>query len=383
MVLTNEFPPDRRVYDELISLKNAGHEMHIACFTKENRLSYELLDGINIHRKPISTLMHKLSVGALKLPFYFNFWRKFIADLYNKLRFDAIHIHDLPLTKVGIDIKNKYKIPLVVDLHENWPASLETATHTNTIAGKILSSNMQWRKYEANILNHADAIITVIEEMKNRIVKHSIKPEKIHVVSNTVNTNTFPVYNDKPKSDFVTLFYAGGINIHRGLQIIIQSLPLILREKPNVILNIIGSGSYTTTLKKMVNDLNLKNHVKFLGWKSLEEISKHLAQSDIALIPHLKSEQTDCSSPNKIYQYIYAKKPILTSNCNSLVRIIKETKSGISYKNNSPEDFKRAFFELLDNKNKALDLEYGLSIILEKYNWAIDAQRLVNLYKNL
>lgn len=382
MVLTNEFPPDRRVHDEMISLIQAGHELHIACFTKENRPLYENLDGINIHRKPISNLMHKLSVAILKLPFHFNFWKNFIVKIISKTKIDVIHIHDLPLTKVGVEIKNAYQIPLVVDLHENWPASLEIATHTNTLAGKILSSNKQWRRYEKKILKHADAIITVVDEMKDRISNLGIDAKNIYIVSNTVNTDNFPLFNDKPDPKFFTLFYAGGINIHRGLQVIIKALPDILKEKPNVRLNIIGTGSYQAQLESLVSDLNIKDCVNFLGWKNLDEISRYLAQADIALIPHLKSEQTDCSSPNKLYQYIYARKPILTSNCNSLMRIVEETKSGISYTHDSPEDFSRAFFELLNNKNNTLDLDFGLSLINEKYNWGIDSQKLINLYNN-
>lgn len=382
MVLTNEFPPDRRVHDEMISLVQAGHELHIACFTKEDRPLNEILDGINIHRKPISEFLHKLSVGILKLPFYFNFWKKFIIEIISENQIEAIHIHDLPLTKVGVDIKKLFNIPLIVDLHENWPASLEIATHTNTFAGKILSSNKQWRKYEKDILRHADAIITVVDEMKDRIASLGIPKDKIHIVSNTVNPDNFPIYKDKPDSDFITLFYAGGINIHRGLQIVIKAIPLILKDVPNIKLNIIGAGSYQDHLEKLVSSLNIKSQVHFLGWKNLQEISKHLAQSDIALIPHLKSVQTDCSSPNKLYQYIYAKKPILTSNCDSLMRIVGETKSGISYLNDSEEDFKRALLELLDNKNNKLDLEYGANLINSKYNWSIDSKRLINVYSN-
>jgi glycosyltransferase involved in cell wall biosynthesis len=383
MVLTNEFPPDRRVHDEMISLINAGYVLHIACYTKENRPQFEILEGINIHRKPISNLIHKLSVAALRLPFYFSFWKKFVEKIISEYTIDAIHIHDLPLAKIGADIKRTYQIPLIVDLHENWPASLETATHTNTLAGKILSSNKQWRRYEKRILKHADAIITVVDEMKDRISNLGIKKEKIIIVSNTVEPDNFPLYKEIPDPNFITLFYAGGINIHRGLQVVLNAMPAILKEKPNVRLNIIGTGSYQIQLEKLVSDLNLKNFVNFLGWKNLNEISKFLAQSDIALIPHLKSEQTDCSSPNKLYQYIYAQKPILTSNCDSLVRIVEETKSGISYLHNSPEDFKRALFEMLDSKNNNLDLNFGLNLIQTKYNWGVDSQRLIQLYKDL
>ena len=381
-LLTSEFPEDVRVEKEMDALNNAGHEVHLACYTQKERPKYEKCPNYIVHRKLISSFIYKSSVGCLKFPFYFNFWRKFVTQLFKNENFDAIHIHDLPLAKIGYEIKIKYKIPFILDLHENWPASLEIATHTNTFLGKLLSSNKQWRKYEKRFLGQANSIITVVDEMKMRISKLGIDKNKIYIVSNTINTKDFPLYDDKSDLEFITLFYAGGINIHRGLQVVIKAVSLIIKEKQNIRLNIIGKGSYQSHLEKLVNDLNLENHIKFLGWKNLNEISKLLAKSDIALIPHLKSEQTDCSSPNKLYQYIYAKKPILTSNCDSLVRIVKETKSGLVYTHNSPEDFKKMFFKLLINQNSIIDLEHGSSLINSKYNWSVDSDRLVGLYNN-
>jgi glycosyltransferase involved in cell wall biosynthesis len=381
MVLDHDFPHDHRVEKEIESLTENNHEIILACLNYQTKNPlFEDKGNYKIYRKNISKFIFKSSVAVLKLPFYFKFWEKFVFEILKKEQIDAVHIHDLPLVKIGVKIKSKLNIPLIVDLHENWPASLETAIHTNTFLGKVLSSNKQWRKYEKNILIHADSIITVVDEMKDRISKLGIDEKNIFIVSNTISTKDFPISNKKPNPDLITLFYAGGINIHRGLQIVIKALSLLIKETPNVNFNIIGSGSYQNHLENLVVRLNLENNVHFLGWKNLEEISKYLAQADIALIPHLKSEQTDCSSPNKLYQYIYAKKPILTSNCNSLVRVVNETKSGISYIHNSPEDFKRAFNELIINRDNILDLEFGLNMINTKYNWSIDSKRLINLY---
>ena len=383
MVLDHDFPPDHRVEKEIQTLTSQNHEVILACYSyNEKKIEFEEEKNLKIYRRKISTLTYKSSVAILKLPFYFIFWKNFLNEIVSKNSIDAIHIHDLPLTKVGVYIKNKYKIPLIVDLHENWPASLEIATHTNTFLGKILSSNKQWRKYEQEILPNADAIITVVEEMKNRISNLGIDRKKIHIVSNTVNLDNFQSYKEEQDPEKITLFYAGGINIHRGLQIVIKALPLILREKTNVILNIVGTGSYKPILEELVSDLNLTDHVNFLGWQNLNEISKYLAKADIALIPHIKSAQTDCSSPNKLYQYIYARKPILTSNCNSLARIVNETKSGLVYKHDLPDDFKNAFFKMINNTN-LLDLNYGYNLIKKKYNWGKDSETLIKTYNNL
>lgn len=383
MVLDHNFPTDQRVEKEIDSLIKENHTVVLACFSyKREEPLFENKGNIKIYRKPISTLQYKTSVAVLRFPFYLSFWKKFISSIIKKENIDVIHIHDLPLAKVGVHFKKKLNIPLVIDLHENWPASMESAVHTNTVLGKLLSSNKQWRNYEKHILSFADAIITVIDEMKDRISKLGINSKNIFVVSNTINQTDIPVCDNKPDPKWITLFYAGGINIHRGLQVIINALPLIKTKKNNVRLFIVGKGSYQKYLEQLAMKLNIQDSVFFLGYKKREEMFKLLAKSDIALIPHLKSEQTDCSSPNKLYEYIHAKKPILTSNCNSLERIVKETKTGLSYVHNSPEDFTRALLEMLQSKNM-IDLEYGFNLITTKYNWKVDSQNLIKLYNHL
>ena len=333
MVLDNEFPPDTRVENEIETLAKAGHEIHLACLTFWNRKEFEQKDNYFIHRKKISKFIFKTSVGCLKFPFYFNFWRKYLSELFRKYPFKAIHIHDLPLGIVGYEFKKKYNIPLILDLHENWPALLQMAIHTNTVFGKILSSNKQWRKYEKDILLKADKIITVVEEMKERLVKLGIVPNKIFIVSNTLKIDSFQVPDKKPDPNYFTLFYAGGLNYHRGLQVVIKALPKIIKKIPNIRFWIIGKGSYQKELEKLVEKLELQQSVKFRGWKNQTEIADLLVQSDIALIPHLKYEHTDSTIPHKLFQNMYAKKPVIASNCNPIKRIINKSKCGLVYEN--------------------------------------------------
>lgn len=382
MVLEVEFPHDDRVEKEAASLLNDGHEVHIACFTKKNRPSEERIEGFIVHRKQISALRYKSSVGALKVPYYFNFWQSFLKKLCKSDSYDAIHIHDLPLAKVGLWIKREFGTKLIVDLHENWPAALREATHTKSLLGRILSSDKQWDKYERTILQYADHVITVVEEMRNRIIARGIDEKKIVVVPNTLRMDHFVTGNYKPNSKYITLFYAGGINIHRGLQVVISGLPELCRKNSTIRLWIVGTGSYTENLKKLAMKLEILDKITFFGWKTLQEIADLLSQSDFALIPHLKSEQTDNSSPNKIFQYMYAGKPIIASNCNSISRILKETGTGITYEHNSASAFVDTVEELVTDKEKleAMKLN-GPKYVINKYNWENTSADLLSIYK--
>jgi len=199
MILEWEFPPDVRVENEILALSEAGHEVHLACSTRKNRPESDKFGKAFIHRKKISKFIYKSSVGCLKFPFYFNFWRDFLFPICHREGYDAVHICDLPLSRIGQEIKQKFNTWLIIDLHENWPALLKTAKHTRTIAGRLLSSNRQWIEYERITLPEADKIITVIEEARDRVIHLGIDPGKISVVSNTINYDGLNIKTEKKK----------------------------------------------------------------------------------------------------------------------------------------------------------------------------------------
>jgi glycosyltransferase involved in cell wall biosynthesis len=382
MVLESDFTPDIRVENEVEYLFKLGHDVTVACITQKHRPKFETLKYCKITRKQITDFTKKTSVGCLKFPFYFNFWFKFLNNILQKEKFDVIHIHDLPLTKVGIKLKQKFNIPLVVDLHENWPALIKDAKHTNTLLGKILSSNKQWEKYESIVLHKADKIITVVEEMKNRILKFGLQPDDIFVLPNVMNLSSLDKEITNEYKGKV-LFYAGGLNKHRGLQIAIQGLAILPPEYSYVELRIVGFGNYEKDLKALVNKLDLKERVIFLGRKSQQETYREMNESDIMLIPHLRSVQTDNSSPNKLYQYMYSEKPILSSNCSSLERIINLEKIGCIYEDENPEDFSLKLIELMNiNKNNYMG-KNGKKAVIQKYNWSFNEKVLAKIYSQV
>ena len=384
MVVESEFPPDDRVEKEALSLINDGHQVAIACYTFKKPVSAQNYRGIIIFRKYIPRLIYKSSVGALRFPVYFRYWSRYLKQVIKENSFDTLHIHDLPLAKTGFRMSHQFRIKLVIDLHENYPASLRTTTHTQKkLLGRILHSDRQWRRYEKKYVQKTDLLITVVEEMKQRIVKLGADAGKIVVLENTPLLNEYDPPENKPSPDFITLFYAGGINIYRGLQIVIDGMAFLIPGIPNLRLWIIGKGSYEQDLRRQIQKKGLNEHVTFFGWKPLKEISALLAQSDIALIPHLKSEQTDCSSPNKIYQYALANKPIVCSNCNSLERLINEWNNGIVYIHDSPDDFSKKVGDLIkSDKFRQMGLN-GKMHIVNKYNWNNSVRSLLTAYKNL
>ena len=383
MVLEREFPEDIRVAKEIETLQAAGHKVTLACYTMKGRVEKETLNKLKIVRKPISTFIHKTSVGALKFPFYFSFWKSFLKELLNKEQYDVVHVHDLPLVKVAVDLRKQYGFKLVLDLHENWPSLLDISAHTNTFLGKLLSSTKQWREYERKYVPQVDRLIVVAEEMKHRMVTGNVGIVNYSVVPNTIKLSTYTEVLPNKKNSTLSLFYAGGLNFHRGLHIVLEGLSK-LDKTIDFELIVVGSGSYESELKELNNNLGLTDKVSFLGWKTQDEVYQYLVNCDIALIPHLRNEHTDNTSPNKIFQYMLAGKPVLSADCTYIKNILEETNAGLVYEDVSNDDFRKSLIKLIDNAELRNKLgENGKESILKKYNWDGTSQELLKLYQNI
>jgi glycosyltransferase involved in cell wall biosynthesis len=382
MVLDREFPPDLRVENEIGTLLSAGYEVHVLCYTRSGKSLQEKNDGLIIHRKPITDFIYKTSVGAMTFPFYFNFWREFLGEVIPSQSFEAIHIHDLPLIKVGIEMKNKFQVPVISDLHENWPAYLRISSHTKSLIGRILSPDRRWTEYERKYLLLADQIIVVVDEAKERLVKLGLEPDRINIVSNTLNLKSFNLNEVSGKNDNIILFYAGGINYHRGLQTVIYALAKIKNKKPGIRFWILGEGSYKSDLEKLSQKLGVAELVNFMGWQPYNKMTEKLMIADFTIIPHLKSDHTDSTIPHKLFQYMYAGKPVIASDCLPIKRIVNETNSGYVYPNNDPQSLANILSGLDKEKHKVKG-ENGQKWVKNKYNWENDSRILLDVYRKI
>ena len=391
MVLEGIFPPDERVEKEALSLIESDFEVTILCPDPNiSDSSTEIFRGVRIWRVPSSKFMlKKASAACLTLPFYFKYWRKQVKNALKKDVFDIIHVHDLPLAGPIQKIAKEHSIPVVLDFHENYPDMLAVETRSQTLLGKILIPISKWRNYEISVLDNATHVVSVVEEMKNRLEKINSRPEYI-VVDNTLKVDLWPSpeISSPGKEEDIKLVFVGGLTPKRGLDIAIEGVSIYNKNYGNhreCYLDIYGGGKpeYLNILKSKIEGLNLRRKVNLKGFIKLPESGKVLGSYTAAIIPNIRSIQTDYSSPNKLYQYLYNGLPILSSNCDSLKRFIEENDAGIIYDYQSPAEFAKMLNEMVDRHDFIEMKKRVHRLVAEKFHWDITVQNLVNLYKKL
>lgn len=393
MILDNEFSGDMRVENEVISLVQAGHKVFVLCFTYGKKPVKEIFHGAEIIRIKINTKVKDKMKGLTNtfIDPYSRYWGKQIAPFVKENNIEVLHVHDLYLLGGAYQAAEKidFDIPIVSDLHENYPEALKYYKFSNTFPGNLLISIPKWEKTEIKWVNKADHVITVIEEAVTRYDKLGIDKNKISVVANYVNSDEF--LNAEQDEDLINRFknefvvsYIGGFDTHRGLESVIKSIPLIKDEIPNFKLVLVGKGRNENDLKDLSTKLGVNDLIDFEGWQLPRMLPSYIMASNVCLIPHLKTGHTDNTIPHKLFQYMLLGRPVISTNCDPLARIIKDTNAGLIFSSNNEKELADCMLSLYTNKEDAKRMgENGINAVKDKYNWENTAEALVRLYEKI
>jgi len=383
-------PPDIRVEKEAKTLIGAGHEVHLLLERGADEPVDGTVDGMH--------LMRAIRMGPLREKWYrytFNFtyrdpmWRRAIERFVDARRIEALHVHDLPLVQEAVSVGRKKGVPVVADLHENYPAGLQV-WYQNALKKMTIYNFNRWARYERRILRDVDAVIAVIEESKERITGLGIPPGKIFVVPNTASTERerIPIDPDivsRYEGRFV-VSYIGGFASHRGLDVAIRALPHLRDRIPGLLLVLVGDRNrpYQNYLGRLAGSLGCSGLVEMTGWQPFEKIWSYIEASAVCLVPHARNPHTDTTIPHKIFQYMMVAKPVIVSDCPPLARIIRDAGAGFVFRYDDPAELAAKIIELHDNDSLRGDVaRAGREAFLDRYNWDHTSGELVELYRGL
>lgn len=390
MLLDRTFPPDPRVANEARSLVRDGHEVHLFCLRYDKATpGEEEWEGIRLHRLLIPrAFARKASAVSLEIPIYRWYLRRGWLPRVQRLGIGILHVHDLPLVAEGVRAARALGVPLVADLHENWPAALKTYGYARRFPGRILISPRRWARHERRVLPRANRIVVVVDEARKRLLDMGLDEGRIAVVQNTVSVDEFEGFGVETEilarfeGRFV-LAYLGGFERHRGLETVIEAMPEIARQVPSALLLLVGGGSSEPALRRRVAELGLESRVLFEGWRPFRLFPSYIRASQVCVIPHVKNEHTDTTIPHKLFHTMLLERPVLATDCAPIRRIVEETNSGLIVPSGDPGAMARAAIRLADPALRRQMGEAGRSAVRGRYQWAKDAETLLQLYREL
>ena len=391
MILKHKIPPpDIRVEKEAKTLTGEGHDVHLLLELGPGQERGEDYKGMHLVR---GVGMGRLREIYHRYTFNFTFtdpmWRGAIRDFCRSRRIEVLHAHDLPLVKEAVTVGGELGIPVIADLHENYPAGLQV-WYENKLKKKTIYNLRRWSRYELEMLDRVDAVIAVVEESRERLVGLGVPRDKVFVVPNTASMDRElipidPSIVERYRDRFV-LSYIGGFAPHRGLDTVVKGMRIIRNRIPEVLLLLVGdrNDAYRRYLERLAAELGCSESIEMTGWQPFEKIWSYIEASDICLVPHARNPHTDTTIPHKIFQYMSLKKPVIVSDCPPLKRVVDDSGGGCCFTHDDPDDFVRQVTVLYEDADRRQSMgEAGRTAFLDRYNWDSTSGELVELYERL
>jgi len=399
MVLKKTFPPDIRIEKEVRTLQDADHHIHLLAYRsgKTDERPEEKIEGLLIRR--ISAEWDQLPFAQKHLNsvrFYLTFtnpyWAFHIERYVRDFKLDVLHVHDLPLAGTALNVSRKLGIPLVADLHENYPASLRLSLEADPGSRSWFTPQpRRWVPYERRVVRGATHVVVVVDEAKERLIKdYDLEPDKIMVVMNVEDAHYFKTLDldqdilTRYKDSFV-VSYVGGGGKHRGLDTAIKAMPYLRESIPQAKLLLVGVGRQGgDEYRRIAESQGVQDHVEIIGWQPFHKVPSYIEASHVGLVPHHQNPHTDATIPHKLFQYMLMSKPVIVSSCRPLKRIVEETKSGLVFHSGDPKHLAKQIQTLYSNPQLRSDCAlHGHEAATHQYNWTAEGAKLTRLYQSL
>lgn len=375
-----DYPWDIRVEKFCSALIEGGNEIHLVCRNLARRPREELYDGIHLHRLPFLPWWFGRLNAAFTFPAFFNpIW---LVNMYRHAlahSCDVIIVRDLPMAPAAILIGWLMRRPVIMDMAECYPEMLRSRwKHQRpTLVDRIVRSPALAAAVEKCVIPALDAILVVVKESKDRLVRMGADPSRIFEVSNMPERRRFqeaarPVQvsaGDRP----LEIIYVGLVNASRGLDTVIDAVELHVKRGQKITLRVVGSGAQSPFLERLVMERQLHEHVVFEGWVDNSQVPNLLARADAGIVPHHSTSHWQNTIPNKLFDYMAAGKPVIATDIPPVARVVRDAGCGLLFEDNDAEALARIFQKLEDRSFCRALGTCGREAVAERYNW--DAEK--------
>lgn len=143
------------------------------------------------------------------------------------------------------------------------------------------------------------------------------------------------------------IIYVGGTSFAYGTDILLEAMKIV-NTRRSVILNLVCRKDEIGIINSFIEkEKGLPQWLKVIH-VSGEELENVYAKSDFAIYSSRKSPYYDFCMPIKIFEYISYLKPILTTNCKEIEKLVISNELGI-VKSDDPFDLAEGVIELYEN----------------------------------
>jgi len=384
LILSWEYPPriigglGRHVYHLSTALSALGVSVHVVTKDHPGAPEYEESEGVHIHR----VVSYPPDIPQddwvpWTLQFNIALLEKSVSLLNELKSINVIHAHDWLVAHAAASLKHAYRIPLVATIH-----ATEYGRHQGHLPGpmnKLIHQVEWWLTFESV------RTICCSEYMMEQITTiFELPDDKVDVIPNGIDIESFrkapnvDIHRKKfvPAGDKL-VFFVGRLVYEKGVQTVIEAMPIILSKIPNVTFVVAGSGPHMNQLKSLVCTFGLEEKVIFTGHIDSETLCAFYRSADLTVVPSLYEP-----FGMVVLESMAMGTPTIVADTGGLSEIVVHEETGLKFEPGSPESLAEAMLRVLTDKELSRRLTNdAIAYLGERYNWERIARRTLDVYR--
>ena len=362
MSVINDLYTDPRVDKTCLTLVNMGFEV--------------ILIGCR-HKHSPSLSPRVYQIRRLRLLFKKGplFFAEFNTKLFFYLLFkkcDILTANDLDTLLPNFLISRFRRKELVYDSHEYYCNQI-SVIHRPFVR-KV------WQSIEKYCFPKLKHVITVCDSIAREYQKEY--GVEVKVVRNIPPKANPPITESRsslalPEDQMIVIMQGNNISEDRGAEELVEAMPYV----KEALLLIVGDGTALPALKNRVKELNMEKRVIFTGRVQADLLHNYTYLADIGVsFEKGTSLSYYYSLPNKIFEYMKAGTPFISSNLPERVAIVEKYQTGIIIKDLSPQTIANAINEMTENKALYGQFKANCPLAAQELNWENEEEVIRGVY---
>jgi glycosyltransferase involved in cell wall biosynthesis len=366
--LSWEFPPRiiggiaSHVFDLSRALARRSLDVHVMTCNFPGAKKFENIDGVNVNRFEAYATGDSFLGWALRMQKNMEISS---SDLISGTGgFDVIHAHDWLSGVAGVGLKHLYRRPFITTMH---------STEYGRRAGIHNDFQQSIHEIEGWITHESWRVITCSYYMRSHVAwcfhlpedKISVIPNGVDVTKFSFNFNYWEVRNRFAHESQRILLFVGRLVPEKGLDTLINALPIILANGVNVKLVVVGEGPQKEMYQGMVNGYGLHEKVFFAGHIDDWTLRALYRVADVTVVPS-KFEPFGIVA----LEAMAAHCPLVTTTTGGLNEIVDDGGTGLKVPTGDPNALAGAVLRIVrDVGFKNYIVENAYRKCLWNYNW--------------
>ena len=412
VLLYSKISSDARPRRELEALLDEGMSVDLFCL-QENVAGPldEIRGALRVTRIPIR---HERSRKSGYFQKYGQFFlHSFAAVTFRSFRrrYDLVHVHNMPDALVfAALVPRLLGAKIVLDLHDPMPELYQTIykMRPNGKMVRLLKRLEQWS------IQFAHLVLTPNESFRrlfclrsscrcqcltaklNEPVRQMVCPpdcsfSKIRIVMNTPDENIFkPVHPDltpapagaAAKAEF-RLMYHGLIAERHGLRTAIEAVGKLAGDVPGIVMDMFGErNAFLDETMLAVKKMGLDERIRYQGIRRLDDIPAAILETDLGIIPNLRTPFTEINFPTRIFEYLCMGKPVIVPDTKG-IRDYFEANQILFFEPGNPDDLARVIRWVYEHPAETAGFVERGRKVYEQHHWSLEKKQFVKLMHSL